>query len=505
VKIVVVGAGFGGLAAAVRLQATGHDVTLLEKLPTAGGRARSFGQDGFTFDAGPTIITAPWMLEELFAVAGRQLGDYVQLARLDPAYTVRFEDGSAFRYACDERALEAEVRRFEPNDVAGYRRFSAAADETYRRAMPLVDRQLHRFASMIRAIPDLVRLRAWRSVADLANSCFRDARLRQVFSFHPLLIGGNPFTTPAIYALIHALEKRGGVWFATGGMGAVVAALEQLFAELGGILLLDSHVAGITLDSTTQRATGVRLTNGDLHPADAVVSDADVARTYLDLVPARARRVNSDRSVRGRRYSMSVCVLYFGTKRRYTEMATHEILMGPRYAELLADIFGGRKLAEDFSLYLYRPTAADPSLAPPGCDTWYALAPVPNLAAPIDWDREGSRLRNRIVQYLGQRYLPDLERQIVTERWIDPRYFRDALNSHLGAAFSLQPLLTQSAWFRPHNESEDVRNLYLVGAGTHPGPGVPGVLSSGKIVADLIGPARTGKAGTPRHAETIAE
>ncbi|MGH7712196.1 MAG: phytoene desaturase family protein, partial [Gemmatimonadaceae bacterium] len=367
-RIAVVGAGLGGLAAAIRLQSQGHEVTVVDKLDTPGGRAYAFEQDGFTFDAGPTIITAPWMLQELFALAGSPMEDYVQLVRLDPAYTVRFEDGSAFRYACDDAALEAEVRRFEPADVLGLRRFSAAADDTYRRAMPLIGRPFHRFGTMLRALPDLLRVRADRSVASLAQRCFRDARLRQVFSFHPLLIGGNPFATPSIYALIHTLERRGGVWFAMGGMGAVVAALVLVFKELGGEVLLECEAAAITLDAAARRATGVDLTSGEHITADAVVSNADVAHTYMHLLPPRARRWHSDARVRRRRYSMSVCVLYFGTDRRYEEMAHHEILMGPRYRELLDEIFRTQRLPGDFSLYLHHPSRTDASLAPPGCD-----------------------------------------------------------------------------------------------------------------------------------------
>ncbi|HEV8365830.1 MAG TPA: phytoene desaturase family protein [Gemmatimonadaceae bacterium] len=491
-RIVGIGAGFGGLAAAIRLQAQGHRVTLVEKLDRPGGRAYVFEQDGFTFDAGPTIITAPWMLQELFECADRRLEDYVELVRLDPAYHVRFEDGSVFRYVCEENALETEVRRFAPDDVAGYRRFSAISDDTFSRAMPLVDRPFHRFGTMFRAMPDLLRVRADRSVARVANLCFRDPRLRQVFSFHPLLIGGHPFETPAIYTLVHALEKRWGVWFAMGGMGKVVHALGRVFTELGGELLLEREVAQITLDASGKRASGVRLTNGELLTADAVVSNADVATTYLRLLPRATLRRNAERLIERGRYSMSVFMLYFGTARRYDEMAQHEILMGPRYRGLLDDVFHGRRLADDFSLYLYRPTATDKSLAPDGCDSWYALSPVPNLAADIDWATEGPRYRDRIVQYLEARYMPNLSRHIVTERSIDPRYFRDSLGSHLGAAFSLTPSLAQSAWFRPHNVSEDIPNLYIVGAGTHPGAGVPGVLSSGRIVATMIGPACRG-------------
>lgn len=496
-RIVGIGAGLGGLAAAIRLQAQRHRVTLVEKLDKPGGRAYAFEQDGFTFDAGPTIITAPWMLDELFVLDGRRTEDYVELVRLDPFYQVRFEDGSVFRYTGDELALEAEVSRFDPDGVAGYRRFSAAARETFRRAMPLIDQPFHHIGTMLRALPDLVRVRADRSVASLAARNFRDARLQQVFSFHPLLIGGNPFDTPSIYALIHELEKRWGVWFAMGGTGALVQALARLFTDLGGELLLQREVASVNLDTTGTRAIGVTLTSGEQIGADAVVSNADVATTYLEMVPPSARRVHTDARVRQRRYSMSVFVLYFGTDRRYEQLAHHEILMGPRYRTLLADVFGGTQLPSDFSLYLHRPTATDPSLAPVGCDTWYALAPVPNLAAGIDWQREAPAYRDRIVAYLEARYLPDLSKHIVTERAIDPRYFRDTLSSHLGAAFSLAPLLTQSAWFRPHNASEDVRNLYLVGAGTHPGPGIPGVLSSGKIVAELIGRAVERPAARP--------
>lgn len=487
-RIVGIGAGFGGLAAGIRLQSQGHQVLLIDKLDKPGGRAYVFEQDGFTFDAGPTIVTAPWMLHELFESAGRHLEDYVTLVRLDPAYHVRFEDGSVFRFSCDEQALAAEVRRFAPADVAGYRRFSALSDDAFRRAMPHIGRQFHRFGAMIRALPDLVRVRAHRSVAAIAHSCFRDPRLRRVFSFQPLLIGGNPFETPAIYTLIHALEKRWGVWFAMGGMGALVRALAELFGELGGELVLDSEVADITLDSGSRRATGVRLTSGERIAADAVVSNADVATTYSRLLSPSVRRMHTDARVQRRRYSMSVFVLYFGTDRRYDHMAQHEILMGPRYRELLDEVFCGRRLAEDFSLYLYRPTKTDPTLAPNGSDAWYVLAPVPNLAAAIDWEREAPRYRDRIVRYLESHYLPNLSRHLVTEHMIDPRYFRDSLGSHLGAAFSLSPTLRQSAWFRPHNVSEDVHGLYLVGAGTHPGAGVPGVLSSAKIVAEIIGP-----------------
>jgi phytoene desaturase len=406
---------------------------------------------------------------------------------VSPFYTVRFHDGTAVRYTGRDDVTESQIRQLNPADVTGYRRFAAAADAVFEAAMPLIDQPFHTVARMLRHAPALVRLRAWRSVAAMVNHYVRDERVRQLLSFHPLLIGGNPFDSSSIYALIHTLEKRWGVWYAMGGTGALVRALTTLFTEMGGQLQLNAEAAEIVVDDRTRRASGVRLGSGAVLPADALVSNADYAHTYLRLVPARYRRVNTDRRVHRLRHAMSLVVIYFGTDRRYEDVGHHEILMGPRYRGLLADIFTHRRLAPDFSLYLHRPTATDPSMAPPGCDAWYVLSPVPHLGGDTDWATTIGRYRDVVIESLEERCLPELSKHIVTERVVDPRYFRDALNSHLGSAFSVQPLLTQSAWFRPHNVSEDIPNLYLAGAGTHPGAGVPGVLSSGKIVADLIG------------------
>ena len=488
-RIVVIGAGFGGLAAAIRLQAQGHEVVILEKRDRAGGRAYVFRDNGFVFDAGPTIITAPAMIEELFALAGKRAADAIRLVPLDPFYNVRFEDGSVFRYTGDHARLRAEVQRFDPTGGDGYEQFSRAAERVFDTAFPLVDKPFTSIGDMLRVLPDLLKLRADRSVAALARSHFRDDRLRQVFSFHPLLIGGNPFQSSAIYALIHVLEKRWGVWFAMGGTGALVDALVALFVSLGGELRLEAEATGIEIDPGSGRATGVTLGGGERLTADVVVSNADLAYTYMRLLPASARRVNTDRRLGRLRHSMSLFVIYFGTDRRYDDVAHHEILMGPRYEGLLDDIFRAKRLASDFSLYLHRPTATDPSLAPAGCDAWYVLSPVPHLGGATRWEDAALPYRDAIMRYLEERYLPGLTKHIVVERRVDPRYFRDTLNSYLGSAFSVEPTLTQSAWFRPHNRSEDVPNLYLVGAGTHPGAGVPGVLSSGKIVADMIGAA----------------
>ena len=493
-RVVVIGSGFGGLAAAIRLQQQGHEVTIVEKRDKPGGRAYVYEQDGFTFDGGPTIITAPWLIHELFERSGRRTRDYVDLVPIDPFYNIRFEDGSVFRYTGDRAQVIEQIRRFSPSDVDGYVRFAAATERIFEAGMALIDTPFDRLADMLKVVPDLVRLQSHKSVAQLVNGYFEDPRLRQVFSFHPLLVGGNPFQSTSIYALIHTLEQQWGVWFAMGGTGALVRALVRLFVELGGTLRLECEVGLIEVDPRTRRATGVRLASGERIAADAVVSNGDVATTYMTLVPSALRRRNTDRRYRRMRYSMSLFVMYFGTDRRYEDVAHHEILMGPRYRGLLDDIFTKKSLAEDFSLYLHRPTATDPSLAPAGCDSWYVLSPVPNLAGATDWRRAARPYRDRIVEYLERRYLPGLSRHIVTERTIDPLHFRDTLNSHLGSAFSVEPILTQSAWFRPHNRSEDIPNLYFAGAGTHPGAGLPGVISSGKIVAEMIG------AGEPSRA-----
>ena len=489
-KIVVIGSGFGGLSAAIRLQAQGHAVTLLEKLDKPGGRAYVFKQDGFTFDAGPTIITAPWLINELFALAGKRTEEYVQLTRLDPFYNIRFEDGSVFRYNANRAELNAQVSAFSNGrDVEGYAKFLKGTEAIFEAGMALLDQPFLTVGSMLKVLPDLVRLRADRSVAQYVDKFFTDDRLKQVFSFHPLLVGGNPFRSSAIYALIHTLEQQWGVWFAMGGTGALVQALAQLFAEMGGVMRLNCEVTAIDVDAASKRATGVRPAGGEAITADIVVCNQDVAQANRTLLPAAVRQHATNAKIGKLRFSMSLFVIYFGTDKQYPDTAHHEILMGPRYRELLEDIFERKILADDFSLYLHRPTATDPSLAPPGHDCWYVLSPVPHLGANVDWERVSQRYRDRIMQYLEDRYLPGLQSHIVSERRIDPRYFEGTLNSYLGSAFGPEPTLLQSAYMRPHNQSEDVPNLYFCGAGTHPGAGLPGVIASGKIVANLIGRA----------------
>ncbi|MBS1562685.1 MAG: phytoene desaturase [Bacteroidetes bacterium] len=483
-SVIVIGSGFGGLTAAIKLQAKGFDVEILERRDKPGGRAYVYEQDGFTFDGGPTIITAPWLIHELFELCGKRIEDYVQLVPLDPFYNVRFEDGSVFHYNGKHADVISEIRRFAPSDVEGYERFFAKTADIFKAGFGLIDTPFTHLWDMLRVLPDLVRLRSDRSVAAFVNRHIRDPRLRQVFSFHPLLVGGNPFQTTSIYALIHKLEQEWGVWFAMGGMGALVRALVKLFTDMGGKITLNADVAEILVEEGT--VTGVRLKGGEVRDADAVVCNADVARAYMTMVPKRWRTKNTDQALARKKYSMSLFVLYFGTNKKYPDMAHHEILMGPRYKELITDIFKKHHLAEDFSLYLHRPSATDPSLAPEGCDSWYVLSPVPHLGGDVDWSVQAPLYRDAIVKYLEERYMPDLSKHIVSETFIDPRHFDTTLNSHLGSAFSVEPLLTQSAWFRPHNKSEDVNGLYFVGAGTHPGAGLPGVMSSGTIAARLV-------------------
>jgi phytoene desaturase len=482
---VVIGSGFGGLAAAVRLGARGYRVTVLERLDAPGGRAYVFRQDGFTFDGGPTIITAPFLLEELWALCGRRFADDVDLRPISPFYRIRFDDGETFNYTGDAAEMRAEVARFRPDDVAGYERFMLHSQELFRVGFEeLGDKPFGSWKDMLRILPDLVRMRGDRSVYGLVARHLKDERLRTVLSFHPLLIGGNPFSASAIYALICFLERRWGVHFAMGGTGEVVRGLVGLLQGQGATLRCNAEVSEITVRDGA--ATGVTLATGESIAADIVVSNADSAYTYRSLLPKSARRRWTDRKIERSRYSMSLFVWYFGTDCRYDDVAHHTIMLGPRYKELLRDIFSRHVLAKDFSLYLHRPTATDPSLAPPGCDAFYVLSPVPHLDSGTDWRIAAEPYRKRIEQHLAATLLPDLGRHVVTSRLMTPQDFQDRLLSVRGAAFGLEPVLTQSAWFRPHNRSEDVRHLFIVGAGTHPGAGLPGVLSSARILDTVV-------------------
>nr|WP_175533778.1 phytoene desaturase [Falsiroseomonas stagni] len=482
---IVIGSGFGGLAAAIRLGARGWRVTVLEKLDAPGGRAYVYRQDGFTFDAGPTIITAPYLLEELWTLCGRRMADDLDLRAMNPFYQIRFDDGTVMNCSADLDATRAEIARIAPEDLPGFERFIAVSERIFDIAFAkLADQPFHQLSTLLAAVPDMMKLGGWRTVYGKVSDYFTNDKLRIAFSFHPLLIGGNPLTTTAYYCLIAHLERLHGVHYAMGGMGAVVNGLAGLIEGQGGRFRFNAEVEQITV--ADGRAKGVRLKGGETIAADVVVSNADVGWTYSKLLSEHPRRRWTDAKVARTRYSMSLFVWYFGTNRRFDNVYHHTMVLGPRYRELLTDIFKRKKLAKDFSLYLHRPTATDPSLAPPGCDSFYVLSPVPHLGSGTDWAQQAEPYRAAIQQRLESTVLPGLGDSIVTSRMLTPQDFRDRLLSVNGAAFSLEPQLFQSAWFRPHNVSEEVRGLYLVGAGTHPGAGVPGVVSSAKILDQVV-------------------
>lgn len=485
-RIAVIGSGFGGLAAAIRLQAAGHRVTIFEKRDLPGGRAYVYKDQGFTFDAGPTVITAPECLEELFTLSGRKMSDYIELMPVFPFYRLFWEDGYVFDYCNDMEGTLAQIQKKSPADADGYKRFldysREVFDEGYTKLahVPFLD-----WRSMVRVSPQLAKLGAWRSVYSTVSRFIKDEHLRQAFSFHSLLVGGNPYATSSIYTLIHYLERNWGVWFARGGTGALVQALVRLFTELGGEIHLNAELDGII--SEGRRIRGLKLKSGEFFSCATVVSNADVMHTYRDLLRHVPLVQPTTRRLEKMRYSMSLFLIYFGTNKRYPDLAHHNVIFGPRYKPLLNDIFNKGRLPDDFSLYLHAPTVTDPELAPENCEAFYVLAPVAHLGKlDIDWEQEGPVYADKILSYLEQRYLPDLRKHIVTQRIFTPQDFKTELNAHHGSAFSLEPVLTQSAYFRIHNRDEHLPGLYFVGAGTHPGAGVPGVVNSAKATAQLV-------------------
>jgi len=483
---VLIGSGFGGLACAIRLQSAGIKVTLVEKRDKPGGRAYVYQDQGFTFDAGPTVITAPPCLEELFEISGRNIKDYVELLPVTPLYRLFWEDGVVFDYTNDLEKTVEQIKKLRPQDIQGYEEFLKYTEEVFEEGytklahVPFLD-----WWSMIRVAPQLIRLEAYRTVYSMVSKFIKEPHLRQAFSFHSLLVGGNPFSTSSIYTLIHFLERKWGVYFPRGGTGALIKGLINLFQELGGHIRYDSEVKEILTENGL--AQGVLLSTGEKIFSDLVVSNADVHHTYHSLLKreplAESNRKKLDRS----RYSMSLFVIYFGTNRKFPQFEHHNVVFGPRYKEHLADIFQKSHLADDFSLYVHRPTVTDPSLAPEGCDAFYALSPVPHLReSTVDWKIEGPRYGKKILDYLESRYLPGLNESIVTQRIFTPLDFQKELNAAWGSAFSLEPVLHQSAYFRTHNRDDKFSNLYFVGAGTHPGAGIPGVVGSAKATAQLI-------------------
>ncbi len=480
---IVVGGGFGGVAAALRLRARGFAVTIVDRCPRLGGRAQTFELDGFRHDAGPTVITAPFLFEELFQLFDRRMEDYVRLAPLDPWYRFRFADGDTLDYGPTDERTRAEIARIAPDDVAGFDAFAAQSKRIYDIGFErLADRPFHDPIAMLAQAPNLLRLRAYDSVWEMVSRHFSNDKIRRAFSIQPLLVGGNPFSTTSVYGLINHLERAHGIWFAMGGTGALVDALERLMREVGVEIRLNVTVDQIFVRD--EQARGVVLEDGKHLYSDIVVSNVDPGHLYRSMLP----RSHWTASLR-RKYakpSMGLFVLYFGARRQYSDVAHHTIWFGDRYRELLQDIFERHVLADDFSLYVHRPTATDPSFAPSGCDSFYVLCPAPNLRAAVDWRNEAPKLRDRIVDALDRTLLPGLKETICAEFYMTPEDFKDDYLSVDGAGFSIAPIFTQSAWFRYHNRAEGVHNLFLVGAGTHPGAGLPGVVSSAKVLDRLL-------------------
>jgi len=480
----VVGSGFGGLAAAIRLQVKGYQTTIFEMRDMVGGRAYVYKDKGFTYDAGPTIITAPFLIDELFEMAGRNKDDYIKLVPNDPFYDIIFHDGRKFEYTGETDRMVEQIRKFNPDDVAGYHRYVEKTKQIFKRAfLDLSDQPFSSFWDMIKVAGDLARLRSDKSVFSLAKSCFKDPYLRQVFSFQPLLVGGHPFFVSSIYSMIHYLEREWGVFFSMGGTGALARGLAKLFTDIGGQIRLNCKVEELIIEG--RQVTGLRTSDGDIFETRVVVSNGDVANFYRKAVPAEKRKKWTDRKLDKMRYSMGLFLIYFGTDRQYPELAHHSIVLTERYKPLLDDIFENKVLADDFSLYLHAPTRTDPSLAPEGHECFYVLSPVPHLDADIDWETTKEKYADAILESL-ESVVPDLRKHLVSKIILTPKDFETELDAFKGSAFQFEPVLTQSAWFRPHNVSEDVDGLFLVGAGTHPGAGVPGVISSAKLLERVI-------------------
>jgi phytoene desaturase len=490
-QAVVIGAGFSGVATALRLRKLGYEVTLLERLQSLGGRAQVFQRGGYRHDAGPTVITAPFLFYELFELFDEKLEDHLQFVPLDPFYRFHFADGSQFDYRASIEDTLTEIRRFSEDDADGYLKLLEKSKRVYDIGFKeLVHRPFTRVWDMVKQVPALLMLKCYRSVSQMVGSHLKHPLIRQAFSIHPLLVGGNPFKTTAIYTLIHYLERRWGVFFCMGGTGKLVEELGNLMDRQGIKTQLDADVDEIVLQG--KQATGVRLSSGEVIDADLVVFGGDPETCYKHLLPAK--KTFSMPTIK-KQYSMGLYVLYFGTRKLYPDVAHHSIWMGPRFKELLTEIFDHKTMSEDYSLYVHRPTATDTSFAPEGCESFYVLCPVPNLLGDVEWETEGAKLRDRIVQSLEETILPELSSVIEEVFWMTPEDFAKDYRSMHGAGFSIEPRLTQSAWFRFHNRDRAISNLYFVGAGTHPGAGLPGVVSSAKVVEELLTGVEVGSGG----------
>ena len=484
-KIIVIGSGFGGIAAALRMRAKGYEVDLHEKLDQIGGRARQFSRNGFVYDAGPTVITAPYLFRELFEIFNEDIDDFIKFIPLDPWYRFRFHDGTFFNYGPDQDQLLEQIKAVEPKDVNGYLKMLQHAEKIFELGyLKLADQPFHKLSSLIKYTPDIIKLKGYQSVYQFVSSYLSHPNLRQAFSIQPLLVGGNPFNTTSIYALIHALEKKWGVFFAKGGTGEIISQLKMLMERKGVNIFLNSEVKKII--TTDKMVVGIETDEGKFTKADYLITNADPIYTNSNLIGHKKISLHNKFVQKTAKHSMGLFVLFFGTKVKYDDIAHHTIWMGPRYKELLSDIFDSYKLSEDFSIYLHRPTATDPDFAPMGCDSFYALVPVPNLKGNISWKDEASSFTQSIIKALEQTMMPKLSENICESFVMTPEDFLQDYNTPFGSGFSIAPLFRQSAWFRTHNKDDLYQNLFYVGAGTHPGAGVPGVLNSAKVIDKLI-------------------
>ncbi|MEM6811309.1 MAG: phytoene desaturase family protein [Pseudomonadota bacterium] len=484
-KAIVIGSGFGGIGAALRTRAKGYDVTILEQCENIGGRAQTYHKDGFKHDAGPTVITAPFLFDELYELFGKKREDYIEFVPLDPWYRFVFEDGTVFDYAQEIDDLLNNISALSEEDKNNYLDLLKMSEEIYNIGFEkLSDVPFNSVSKMMAITPYLVKLQAYKTVWGLISSHLKNDYLRRAFSIQPLLVGGNPFETTSIYCLIHYLERKWGVWFAMGGTTAIIQGLQKLMVEEGVEIKTNISVQEIIVEN--KKAVGILDHNNETHHTDIIISNADPAHLYENMIKDENQSLSTKLKRKTFKYSMGLFVLYFGTTRRYEDVAHHTIFMSERYKSLLDDIFNKQILTEDLSLYLHRPTATDPSFAPEGQDSFYVLAPVPNLQSGIDWDEKGQEVRDRVVSILEEHLLPGLSETITADFYKTPQDFKDNYSSMFGAGFSIAPHLTQSAWFRYHNKAEGIENLFLTGAGTHPGAGVPGVLSSAKVIEKLI-------------------
>ena len=484
-KSIVIGAGFGGIAAALRLRAKKHNVTIIEKQNDLGGRARVFQKNGFTFDAGPTVITAPHLINELFELFHKNPKDYIDIAPLNIWYRFIFDDGVQFDYSGNEELMKEQIEKINKTDVKGYEKLVKFTKKIFDKGFTeLADMPFDKPFFMMKQLPALLSLKSYKSVYTLVSSYVKNDKLRRMFSMHPLLVGGNPFTTTSIYGLILYLEKKWGIHYSMGGTGKIIKGLERLMIEEKIEIIKGKEVINIILNKN--KIQSVRLDNQNEISANNVICNADPASVYDKLLVQNNYQPFFKWKKKRMEYSMGLFVYYFGTKKIYGDVQHHTIKFGEKYKEHLNDIFNNKKLSSDISYYLHRPTATDKSMAPEGHDCFYVLVPVPNNQSKINWSTEGEKIKNLVIDKMEKDLLPDLRKNIVEEKYVTPDYFEQELSTKHGSGFSIQPKFTQSAYFRFHNKSEVCDNLYFVGAGTHPGAGVPGVLSSAKVLDKIL-------------------